>query len=281
MAVAVISSESKTVSSGTITVPLNCDYVAALVKGSTYPVALNGIPMTVKAAVEETEGVIAVSVQILKVPLAGVAQPYSFRGTAVVFIYLTDGECTRPDAVQVFDDSGSYSEDLATSTDDLVFAIAASDSGPVTMTGDTAAFTLVINESTCLAGYIAPGDAAVTIAGSAPAVVSSYWYQPPRVWVEGELIEEAHWEYEGTWVPGQWVEDPLFGQPGHPSEYVYVDGHYDYTAVWVEAEYSAGYWRYPPKVLVNESTPAKISLAAASIADVMVGSTYTSRPRHF
>ncbi len=281
MAVTVLSTESKTQASGTITVPLNCDYVAALVKGSIDPVVINGIRMTVKALVEETEGVTPVSVQIMKVPLAGVAQPYSFRGTAVVFVYLQDGECTRPDVVQVFGDTGSYSEDLATTTDDLVFAIVASDSGQVTMTGDTAAFTLVINESTCLAGYIAPADAALTIAGSAPAVASSYWYQPPRVWVEGALIEAAHWEYEGTWVPGQWVEDPLFGQPGHPSEYVWVEGHYEYDAVWVEATYSAGYWRYPPKVLVNELTDAKISLAAASITDVMVGSIHTSRPVHF
>ncbi|HBF40542.1 MAG TPA: hypothetical protein DDW19_01815 [Anaerolineaceae bacterium] len=281
MGVSVLSSVSKTASSGTITAPGDCDYIVALVKGSTVPVVINGIAMTVKAAVEETEGIIPVSVQILRLPLTLVAVPYSFLGTAVVFVYLAGGVCTRPDAVQEFVDSGSYAEDLDTSTDDQVFAIVASNSGPLTLTGDAGAFTLVINESTCLAGYVTPGDAVMSLAGSAPNTSSSYWYQPPRVWVEGELIEAAHWEYVGTWIPGQWVVDPLFGQPGHPSEYVWVDGYYEYEAVWVEAEYSAGYWRYPPQVLVNESTPAKISLAAASIADVMVGSTYTSRPRHF
>jgi hypothetical protein len=280
MGVTYISSETKTAKTGTITIPAACDYVIALVKGSTSPVVINGIAMRVKAQVAETEGVPAISVQILKLPLKAAAQPYAHQATSVTFVYVYNAVCTRPGVVQEFSDTGTASDDLVTSTDDLVLGIAAGTVEQVELIGDSSALTTVLDETLCREGYITPGDASMSMEGKSDTS-SGYWYQPPRVWVEGTLIKEGYYTYEPVYHAGYWYVDPLFGQPGHDSEYIYQPPYYTYTPVWHEPEYSDGYWRYPDQVWVGTGEAGRVSIAAVSIASAMVGSTYTTRPIPF
>lgn len=281
MAVTFISYESKTERIGTILVPAACDYIVALVNGSVQPVVINGIRMTVKAQMPEREEVKAVSVQILKSPIKAVSQPYAHQATSVLFVYVYNAVCTRPDVVQNYTGTGTVSGDLATSTDDLVLGIAASNVEQVEIKGDTVAFTNVLNEPICRAGYIVPGDASLNVVGTAPDTSSEYWYQPPAVWVEGELISEGYYTEVPTYHAGYWYLDPLFGQPGHTSEYVWQPAYYTYELDWHPPVYGSGYWRYPPKVLVVTGVHGKINIAVVSIADEMIGSTHVSRPVNF
>lgn len=281
MAVTFMSYETFTAPAGTATVPFYCEAVVALVKGTTSPVILNGIDMVVRASMEETEGVPAVSIQTMTVPLTQ-PQPYGFSGTSITFIYIKEAVSVRMGVVQEYSDLGTETQALPTSTNDMVFGIivANNDAGQAEIKGDGTAFTAVVDEATCRMGYIEPGDSSLSVVGTAPTTVSGYWYQPPPVFHPAELIEEGYWTYSSVYHPAGWYLDPLFGQPGHPAEYIYLNVFYTTEKTWVEPEYSDSYWTYPTQVWVSTDELGKLSLLAISIADVMLYSTYVSRPRH-
>ena len=278
MSVTLLSSETKTAQSGLITVPTGCVMVVALVKGSTNAVTLNGYPMTVKASVASAGNVPAISAQTYRSPIVE-QQPYTMTGDWVVFYYLTGAVNARPIPVQVYDDTGDYTIDLTTATDELIFGAVAgtadSTDGQVTITGDTVAFTLAKDETLYRAGYLTPADASVTLLCESPGTLTSYWYQPPRIWHEGKLISEEWVEVTSYWVDGYYMP-PENDKPGY-----WVPGYKVYDSIVHPAEYSDGYWEYPPLQWVTSGAAGKLSVVAIVMTDKQLGSSYVSRPIPF
>lgn len=277
MAVTLLDYSTKTLQAGTVSIPFYTDAVAALVMGTIEPVILNGIDMTVKAAVAETEGVPAISIQFLRYPPTA-ELPYSYQGSEVTFVFLKDAISVRPDIIAKFSNVGSVTKNLLSSADDIVLGMVIGDNGQAEIEGDGVAFTNLVDNLLYRFGHLDPGDTSIAIEATTPNTVTGYWYQPPPVYHPEELISEGYYTYESVYHPGEWVEDPLFGQPGHPDEYVWVPAWYETVKIWHPPEYRDAYWTYPDQVWVEVGEAGKLSVCVISVANVMIGSVYTSRP---
>lgn len=273
MTVTYLSNELKTEKNGLVTVPVTCDYVVALVRGSTLPVQLNGYSMTVRAQVEETDGVPAISIQTYRAPLK-VQQPYYSHGNHTTFVYLSGAVGARPLPIQNYSATGTISISLEAVADEVCFGIVAgtvdSTDGQVTLKGDTVAFTLFKDETLYRAGRITAGDASLEVEATSPGTLVSYWYQPPKIWHPEVLEEEGYYEITS-------IYHPAYYEPGEG----WVDAWTEYTSVWHEPVYSGGYWEYPAKVWTTSGAAGKLSLAAVMITDLQIGSSYVSRPVPF
>ena len=89
--------ETKTANGG-ITIPADCNYVAAFVTGSESAPWINGIQMETKKTVAAQGVNAAISLHVLPVSLNEIV-PFIMDGTSVTFIYIQNGVCTRPDIV--------------------------------------------------------------------------------------------------------------------------------------------------------------------------------------
>lgn len=277
MAVTYLSSELKTEKNGLVTVPVTCDYVVALVRGTTLPVQLNGYSMTVKAQVEETDGVPAISIQTYRAPLK-VQQPYYSHGNHTTFVYLSGAVGARPLPIQNYSATGTISSSLEAVADEVCFGIVAgtvdSTDGQVTLKGDTVAFTLFKDETLYRAGRITAGDASLEVEATSPGTLVSYWYQPPPIYHPAVEESPGYYTYESTYHDGYWY-DPGDGDLEYQPPYTTID------KIWHPAVYSDAYWEYPAKVWTTSGAAGKLSLAAVMITDLQIGSSYVSRPVPF
>ena len=287
---------------GTVTIPTGCVYVVALCTGTVDPPYLNGNRMQTVASVAATGINPAVSIHVSTFPIVATL-PYVMNGAdTITFVYLDNAVCARADVVQGYSQSaGQVTGSLATSTNDLVLGIVLGSNGQVQIKGDGVALTLLDNTLKRCVGWIAPGDASLTCLATDASTVSGYWYQPPAVWVDtttSVLVEAGHYEfnpvahyvtfqfdhYSGSnsvyrrYDDGVYVGTSTFlTSDGTPSPYTY----YTYPGVWVPDRYEtvpSGYWTYPPQQWIETGVAGEVSAAWISIADVMIGGIYVSRP---
>lgn len=295
----VLGSDNVT-ANGTVTIPDGCVYVVALCAGSVDPPYLNGNMMQTVASVPATGLLTAVSIHVSTFPIVATL-PYVMNGAdTITWVYLDNAVCTRADVVQGYSQSGQITGSLATSTNDLVLGIVQGSNGQVQIKGDGVALTLLDNTLKRCVGWIAPGDASLTCLATDASTVSGYWYQPPAVWHDtttSVLVEAGHYEFNPVanyvtyvfdhraatydeyrrYVNGVYVSWNRFEIGYVPSPSVY----YTYPGVWVPDRYetvASGYWTYPDKVWVETGVAGEVSAAWISIADVMIGGIYVSRP---
>lgn len=295
-----LSIETKT-ASGTITVPENCDYMAALVTGSLLPPIVNARTMETVATVAATGANPAISLHVMPID---VIYEYEFvmYGTSCTFVYIQNGICVRPGTVYGYSSSGTVAGTLATSTNDLIVGVVVGNNGQVTITNDTVALTYAVDSLTSRIGYATPGDAVGTIAASDPGTVTGYWYTPDAVWVNTStsvLISEGYYEFVPTLhTRAYWYARTEYGYDFY---LIVVDGvstgsykavvtgstvpatvtWYTYEAVWHDPVYEvqpSGYWSYPDPVWVETGEDGQVSAIITSIADTMIGGMYISRP---
>ena len=297
----VLGSDNVT-ANGTVTIPDGCVYVVALCAGSVDPPYLNGNMMQTVASVPATGLLTAVSIHVSTFPIVATL-PYVMNGAdTITWVYLDDAVCTRADVVQGYSQSGQITGSLATSTNDLVLGIVQGSNGQVEIKGDTVALTLLENTSKRVIGWIVPTDTSLTCLGTDNSTVSGYWYYPPAVWVDtttSVLVEAGHYEFNPVQNVRSYVYDhhdtvyewyriylngvdtgstisQLIGS-GAPPNYYFTT----YPGVWVPDRYetvASGYWEYPAKQWVETGVAGEVSAAWVSIADVMIGGIYVSRP---
>jgi len=304
----VLGYENKT-ANGEVTIPTGCNYVVAVCVGSIDPPYLNGVLMQTYASVTAQGLLKAISIHILPNSINQIL-PFVMNGAdSIAFIFLDDAVCTRLPAVSGYSASGSVTGDLVTSTDDIVIGIVLGSVGQVLLTGDSGSLTLVYDTLKCRIGYIVPGDSILTCLGTDEISSSGEWYYPPRYWVDtttSVLVEPGHyvstpvynrlfWAFmtkSGTnWVYGYYFyKNPpgsTTGPNGTQSFATYqgqswtISEWTTYVQTWVPDRYetqSSGYWVYPPREWVLSGTQGQISAAFISIADVMIGANYISRP---
>lgn len=303
--------ETKTANGG-ITIPTDCNYVAAFVTGSELPPWINGIQMETKATVPAQGYNKAISLHVLPVSLNEIV-PFIMEGDSVTFIYIQNGVCTRPVVVKGYSAAGSVGGTLPSGTDDLVVGMVLGNNGQVTITTDGNALTLVEDSMTTRIGYRVPGDSSQTIATTDPGTTSGYWYTPPPIWHDtttSVLITPGHYEttpvyhdYRSIYLyynaPNYWYGRYLYSEPGDPNYITglvnlndnfglpYYDGainissvFYTYVQTWIPPVYEtqqSGYWEYPPQQWVVTGTPGNVSAIVASIADTMIGGIFVPK----
>lgn len=160
MAIAVISSEKKT-TTGNITIPVNCDYVVALVSGATNP-TINLVAMTQNIAVDDGSpmGAEAASISTMASPPTGTIGCTVSQETR--FVYLSGGGAVR-------DADGSGSSDavtLTSSATDLILGVQKGGT-PTAMTADGSTVTFLDNYYT---GYLAAPDTSVVCDGNGTVI---------------------------------------------------------------------------------------------------------------
>ena len=289
---------------GTVVIPDGCVYVVALCTGSLDPPYLNGNLMQTKASVAAQGINPSVSIHVSTFPTVATL-PFVMNGAdTITFVYLSNTVCTRADVVQGYSESsGQVTGDLATSsTDDLVLGIVVGSNGQVQIKGDTVDMTLLEDTLTRRIGSIVPGDSSLTCLATDTSTLSGYWYQPPAVWVDtttSVLVEAGHYEFNPVYQytvsfvfinfsGGKWwyhvyhdgVDtgvDQGFDTSAFPASYAF----YTFPGVWVPDRYetiASGYWSYPAQVWIETGVAGQVSAAWISVADVMIGSIYVSRP---
>jgi hypothetical protein len=241
--------------------------------------------------------------------------PFVMNGAdSISFIYLDDSVCTRSPAVEGYSAAGSVSGNLVTSTNDLVIGIVLGSNGQVLIKGDTVALTLVYDTLTCRIGYITPGDSVLACLATDESTVSGYWYTPPPVWINtttSVLVEPGHY-VSTAYLQEQWFrynhKDPppsnlywydyilVRRSPSGTTTNTYANNasfetyqgtttmYYSWTLyyqTWVPDRYetvSSGYWQPQEPVWIQTGVSGQISCCFISIADVMIGANYISRP---
>jgi hypothetical protein len=276
--------EAKT-TNGTITVLEDCNYIVALVTGSIQPPVINALEMTTKATVSAQGVNKAISLHVLPID---VWYEYSFimYGDSVTFIYIQNGVCTRPDIISGYSATGTVSGTLPSSTDDLLVGLVIGNNGQVTITADTVALTFPVDTVTSRVGYKTPGDTSQAISATDPGTLTGYWYQPPAVWVDtttSVLISPGHYSSGGLDYYDIFIDGVKTGRTGIPSGYnpPPTEIWYTYAPVWfppVYEEQASGYWSYPAQQWIETGVAGYVSAIVASIADVMIGADYISRP---
>lgn len=275
MIISLLGTEEK-LADGTLNILNACNYVVAVVVGSELPPIINGVLMDTVISVPAQGANKAISVHVTRnpTPTESETQPFSMpigTGIRVLFIYFRHVVCVRPDKVYGYVTTGSKTGTLPTSTDDYIIGIVLGNNGQVTLKSDTIAMTLWIDESKLRIGYIIPGDTSASIAGTDPGTVSGYWQSQDPIWHEGTLITAGYWETVATYHPPYSYIDV-------EGYLVNVPGYYTYTYIWHDPVYSSGYWEYPPDIWIATGTTGQVSLIAISLADVMIGGIYVSRP---
>jgi hypothetical protein len=288
---------------GNVTIPTDCVYVVALCTGSLDPPYLNGNKMQTVASVPATGINKAVSIHVSTFPIVATL-PFVMNGAdTITWVYLDNAVCTRADVVQGYSNtSGGVTGALATSTSDLVLGIVLGSNGQVQIKGDTVAMTLLDNTLKRCIGWIAPGDASLTCIATDNSTVSGYWYSPPAVWHDtttSVLVEAGHYVFNPVQHTRTFVFHVWIGGSNYVYR-VYIDGvysfdttfqsnipetwtevFYTYPGVWVPDRYetvASGYWEYPAQQWIETGVAGEVSAAWISIADVMIGGIYVSRP---
>jgi hypothetical protein len=281
---------------GSVTIPTGCVYVVATCEGTIDPPYLNGNLMDTKGTVAAQGVLKAIGIHVRTFPTVQTI-PFAMNGAdRITFIYLDAAVCTRGTVVSGFNNStGQVTGALPTSsTTDLVIAIAIGANGQVTLKGDTVDFTLLLDETLCRIGSIVPGDTSLTCLSTDGGAATGYWYTPPAVFVPGALISEGYYSTVTTIHTVHYVLTNFTTPPNTYYYDIYIDGTFsatlttsvsrsDYTyntyaQVWHPAVYSSGYWTYPPQQWIVTGTSGSISCIYISIADVMIGGIYVSRP---
>lgn len=153
MAISVISSEKKT-TTGNITIPVNCDYVVALVSGATNP-TINLVAMT-QCITKGALG-IDVSISVMSSPPTGTIGCTVSQETR--FVYLSGGGAVR-DADGSIDGSAVT---LTSTSSDLILGVQTTGGlPPSSMTVDGSNVTFLDNYYT---GYLAAPDTSVVCDG--------------------------------------------------------------------------------------------------------------------
>ena len=306
---------SNVTANGNVTIPAGCVYVVAVCVGTTNAPYLNGHLMDKKATVAATGQLKAIGVHVLTFPITEIL-PFVMNGaTNITFFYLDDAVCIRPVAVKGYSAAGQVTGDLATSTDDLAIGIVLGSNGQVQIKGDTAAFTAVYNTTKCRIGWKAPGDSVLSCDATDQSTVSGYWYSPPAYYTDTSsrvLVSAGYWKqvsvYHRRWYQytryatnKYWYDKMIYNDPGHAGyppgtwveladaeSYTVYQGatfgttvFYTYISVWVPPVYetqTSGYWTYPPQVWIETGIPGEVSCIFVSIANVMIGSVYVTRP---
>ncbi len=149
MAISVISSEKKT-ATGNITIPVNCDYVVALVSGATNP-TINLVAMTQVI----TKGALGIdaSISVMASPPTGTTGCTVSQTTR--FVYLSGGG-------SVTDADGSIDGSAVTLTSTATDLILGIQNGGTAMTVDGSSVTFLDNYYT---GYLAAPDTSVVCDG--------------------------------------------------------------------------------------------------------------------
>jgi len=305
---AVLGYDNKT-ANGTVTIPDGCNYVVAACVGTTAPPYLNGVLMQPYSTVPATGILKAIGIHILPNSI-NQELPFVMNGAdSISFIYLDDSVCTRLPAVEGYSAAGSVSGNLVTSTNDLVIGIVLGSNGQVLIKGDTVALTLVYDTLTCRIGYITPGDSVLACLATDESTTSGYWYTPPPVWINtttSVLVEPGHWVttsvyhreyyafnsqhpygyfiygvYEYVNPPGSttFIED--FNSATYFGSQATIGTWYTYYQTWVPDRYetvSSGYWQPQEPQWIQTGVSGQISCCFISIADVMIGTNYISRP---
>lgn len=287
----ILGSANKT-ADGSVTVPVGTLYAIAMVNGSVNPPVLNGNFMDPQASVPAQGVLKAVSIHTRALPMIGDLNFAMNGADEITFIFVDSAVCVRAVTVSGFNSStGTVTGNLPTSAaNDVVFGIVIGANGQVTLKGDTVALTLVKDAAKHRAGYITPGDSSLTCEGYDPGTVSRYEYQPPAIRHPGALITSGYWQAIRinrymTWaciVPGSlWYvySDGVYAysQSTQPN---WKSGSYfaDFTSVYVPAVYASDTWEYPPKQWIETGTSGQAAAAFISVADVMIGANYISRP---
>ena len=143
MAISILSSEVKT-SNGNLTIPVGCSSVIALVLGTTNP-TINGVAMTQKCSS-------GVSISEMPSPPAGTIA--CTVGQSTRFVYLRGAGLVRS---AIAKEEKPFSEDIASSTTDLVLGV--STPNTTSLTVDGGAMTYLDNYSR---GYKASADSTAT-----------------------------------------------------------------------------------------------------------------------
>ncbi len=283
---------------GTLAIPSGCVYVVALCSGNDGidPPYLNGNKMQTKAGVIQQGVLPAISIHVSTFPEIGTL-PFVMNGADIItWVYMDNAVCTRADVVQGYSlSAGQITGNLATSTNDMVLGIVIGSNGQVEIKGDTVNMTLVEDTLTRRVGSIVPGDSSLTCLATDASTLSGYWYQPPAVWVNtttSVLVEAAHYDFNPVyqyWISYEWhtlniyhvyhdgvyVGDGSYNTP--PQDHAF----YTYPGVWVPDRYetvASGYWTYPTQQWIETGVAGQVSAAWISIADVMIGGTFVSRP---
>lgn len=288
---------------GSVTIPEGCVYVAALCVGTTDPPYLNGNRMDTRASVAAQGVLRAISIHVSTFPTVATL-PFVMNGAdSITFVYLDNAVCTRGDVVNGYSQSlGQVTGTLPTSTSDIVFGMVLGSNGQVQIKGDTVALTLLDDQLKLRIGSIVPGDTSLTCLATDTSTLSGYWYQPPAVWVDtttSVLVEAGHYEFNPV---AHYVTYVYIGYSNNAYYYnAYLDGvfqetigqatymdpvgssytYYTYPGVWIPDRYetvASGYWSYPEPVWIETGVAGEVSAAWISIADVMIGGIYVSRP---
>lgn len=257
MTISVLSHETKT-ASGTMTIPIGCTLVYAVVSGSETAPSINAVNMTSVATLPANGQVPALSVWKMKV---SVNDEISFLmyGTSITFVYLSRALDDRGSPVYGYDATGTKSGNLTTSTDDLVLGVVAGLNSPVTLKGDTVEFTYLINELKYKIGYIVPADTSLAVVADDPDTTSGYWQEQEPIEHGSELVTAA------------WVENlPAIHHNGYfrtlsSGEKVWVPPWDEYPQIYHPAVYSDAWTEYPPPVYIDTGVAGKVNAIFCSV----------------
>jgi hypothetical protein len=226
MAIAYIGHENKT-ANGNITVPAGCDAIYAVVKGSTIPPSIAGVPMGAIATIPASGVMPAGGIFQYVTPVIG-ALTFTFTGAYVEFIYLSGVVTYRPGALFGQSTTGSYTGNLVTTTSDFVIGAIFGLIGATALKGDTVAMTYVLNTTLDKIGYITPGDTLLTCLATDVGISGGFNWDAGVIHHDAVLLSAAHMTYptvhhNGYWYTGTITHHVTFAIEGGYI-YRYIDG---------------------------------------------------------
>jgi len=290
MTLSVLSYVNKT-ASGTITIPASCNMIVAMVTGSEAPPVINGVAMQTKASIGSNGTAPAVSVHTYNVNeiYEATELPFTLFGTSATFAFVDNGNFVGQNVI-FCQDEATCTEELATSSNDIVFGVVAGSIGPVSVTFDGNAPTYMDSSNAAKTCYATPTDSSQTVVAKDDGVSTGY-YITTSTWIPETLVSAGYWSYDPVLHIVQYYSVSIGG--GQWNEYKREDGvvtflgvvptpfdgtmtYYTYPGVWHPPVYTGGYYQYS-KTWVSAGALGQVSAAFISVSETGSG-VFVGRP---
>ena len=292
MTLSVISYVNKT-ASGTFTIPVGCNMVVAMVAGSETAPVINGVSMQTKASIGSNGTAPAVSVHtyIVNEIYEATELPFTLYGTSATFAFVDNGNFVGKTVISCQDEA-TCTEELPTSTNDIVFGVVAGSIGPVSVTFDGNAPTYMDSSNAAKTCYAVPADSSQTVVAKDDGVSTGY-YITTSTWIPETLVSAGYWTYDP--FPHYITYAYLFTSGGYDIYQQYDNGvivssvsvvhgspaptgrvYYTYPGVWHPPVYTGGYYQYN-KTWVSAGALGQVSAAFISVSETGSG-VFVGRP---
>lgn len=291
MTLSVLSYVNKT-ASGTITIPVGCNMVVAMVSGSETAPVINGVSMQTKSSIASNGVAPAVSVHtyIVNEIYEAIELPFTLYGTAATFAFVDNGAFVGQNVV-FCQGTASCTEELPTSVNDIVFGVVAGSIGPVSATLDGNAPTYMDSSNAAKTCYATPTDSSQTVVAKDDGVSTGY-YITTTTWVPETLVSAGYWSYDPVPNYVTWGYYSNLGE-GIYQWRKYINGlgtdqfavsttqpagsvFYTYPGVWHPPVYTGGYYQYS-KTWVSAGALGQVSAAFISVSETGSG-VFVGRP---